>query len=153
MGSRVAINPVSSFLVSTGSAPRWRTLASDVQNVAQTTSSTSYVSLSLPSVTASTGTDAIVLLQVGDVSNDTAGEACRVSVDVSGASTIAATNSRSAIETSNAANDQHSIFFMLHYGDIEGVLTAGSNVFQMQVSVTGGTGSFDNCRLSVLSLS
>lgn len=112
---------------------------------AETTSSTSYTSLTTPgpAVTVTTGVAALVLIHSECANNGTGGS--RASYAVSGASTSAAT-------------DAHCVFF----GGVattgvgadctvwETALTPGSNTFTMQYRVSGNTGTFTNRRITVL---
>lgn len=144
----------SGLLTAASSAPQWRPVEMDIQNTAQILTSTSYTTGAFPSVTLGTGTDVLVIVTTGNVSNDTAGQSCWISVDVSGATTIAAADGRGARFESGAANDGGNIFLILYFGSNgpDAALTAGTNTFQMQGKVSGGQGSFDNNRITVIRL-
>lgn len=112
----------------------------------QTTTSTTAADLTTagPSVTVTTGTQVLVLVQAS-VSIAAATQAIQLYVVVSGATTIAATLIQTTAHT------------QVTYGqNLAGLwvptLTAGSNTFKVQYSVTGSTGTFSNRRICVLPL-
>lgn len=115
----------------------------------ETTGGTGYGALATPgpSVTVTTGTKAIVAV-ASLVQNSTIGQNSYASYAVSGASAISATDDRAVLITAAAANQtlRASSVYM------ETALTAGSNTFTMQYRVTGGTGSFQNRRITVIPL-
>lgn len=115
----------------------------------ETTGGTGYGALATPgpAVTVTTGTKAIVMV-TSLVQNSTIGQNSYASYAVSGASAISATDDRSVLITAAAANQtlRASAVYM------ETALTAGSNTFTMQYRVTGGTGSFQNRRITVIPL-
>jgi len=125
--------------------------ANDAVNVAtsETTASTSYTDLTTPgpSVTVTTGTKAIIMIGAR-MANNTLGEICSASVDITGASTIVAADGRAIRFESSAAND----IARLGYGYIMTGLASGSNTFKLQYKVTGGTGTFVDRHLSVQAL-
>lgn len=86
-------------------------------------------------VTVTTGTKALVGL-FGTLSNDTGGSFILLAYRVSGATTIAASDSSSLFYESSNANDQlrASAVFLRES------LTAGSNTFTLQVRVNANTG-------------
>lgn len=123
------------------------TVLSDYVAAAQTRSSTSFGDLSTvgPSVTVSTGSNAVVML-LASMANDTAGNGCQMSIQVSGASTIApsATYSIRTISSTAGRTYQVSAVFV-----VSG-LTPGSNTFVAKYRVElGGTGTFSERRLAV----
>lgn len=123
----------------------------DNQNVAtsETTASTSFTDLATvgPSITLTTGTKAFVMF-AARVANNTGGSSCVAAVDISGATTSAASDTRSLFYESSAANDnaRFSVAY-IHTG-----LTSGSNTFKLQYRVTGGTGTFLDRNLAVQAL-
>lgn len=121
----------------------------DFVNAAETTTSTSYTDLTSPgpSVTVTTSTNAIIML-CGRLSNNAGGSSCRMAVDISGASTVAANDNRALdYESSNADDAIQSSYAFTEIG-----LTPGSNVFTAKYKVNSGTGTFDNRRLTVVPL-
>lgn len=114
-----------------------------------TTGSTSYTDLSSagPTVTGTTGTRAFVWLGA-QMSNDTAGQACFMSFEVTGASAVSPADGSAAIYESGAAGD----LACLGSPPVEVSLTAGTNVFTAKYRVAGGTGTFLRRRLAVLCL-
>ena len=118
-------------------------------DTSETTSGTNYTDLATsgPAITATTGTNAIVIISA-QMSNDTGGQQCRVGVDVSSATTIAAADEDSiAYESSNAIDIIRMSTIIMFDG-----LTAGSNVFKMEYRVTGGTGTFLRRNIIVIPL-
>jgi hypothetical protein len=156
MGSRLAIGSNGSLMVSNVTAPIWRFVGFDVNyadaSTSQTTTSTTYVTAlggqNMPTVTATTGTRALVLVRCW-VSNNTAGDQCYLSYAVSGATTIAGIDSRAQRMESVNANDLHSVAFADHVS----VLNAGSNTFRAAARVSGGTGTFARPAIAVIPLS
>lgn len=116
---------------------------------AETTASTSYVALTTPgpAVTVVTGTKALVIIS-GRLSNGTAGAAASMGYAVSGASTIAADDTKSkTVQSATASNLDRGSWVGLEEG-----LTAGSNTFTAQYRVTSGTGTFGDRRIIVVGL-
>jgi hypothetical protein len=115
----------------------------------ETTTGTGYGDLTTPgpAVTVTTGTKAIVMV-ASLVQNSTAGQNSYASYAVTGASAISATDDRAVLITAAATNQtlRASAVYM------ETGLTAGSNTFTMKYRVTGGTGSFQNRRITVIPL-
>lgn len=120
--------------------------ATDEDNTAETTASTSYTDLATsgPNVTRTVGDRALVLWSAR-MSNNTAGETCFVSIDISGANTSSATDSRSIRFESDSANQQADISGHRFYES----MSAGSSTFKLEYKVSGGTGNFDNRRITV----
>ena len=115
----------------------------------ETTTATSYTDLATPgpSLSATTGTAAL-LIYGARVSNSAAGGICHVGVDISGATTSSATDTRSFAFESSAANDvMHGTWVELRTG-----LTGGVNTFKLEYRVTAGTGTFHYRSLSVMAL-
>lgn len=108
----------------------------------QTTASLTYVDLATtgPTVTITTGTKAIVIFGCM-LSNNTVGDGARAAIDVSGASTYAASDTNSFLAESGNANDA----FQGSWVTIYDPLTGGSNVFKLKYRAVGaGTASFSN---------
>lgn len=121
----------------------------------ETTASTSYTDLATsgPSVTVTTGTKAIAFVRCR-ISNSSAGSIGYVSIDVSGATTIAAADTFAIQYESSNAGDI-AVFggpIWFGTGGTAGALTAGSNTFKLQHRVNGGTGTFQNRELTVIPL-
>lgn len=108
----------------------------------QTTTSTSYTTLSGPAVTITTGTTALTWL-FAYLSIDTDSESAFYSVAVTGASTSAADDNRALTV------GRFTSAFLIGCAQVVYItgLTAGSNTFTGRIRVTGGTGTFDNRRL------
>jgi hypothetical protein len=94
-----------------------------------------------PAVTVTTGTKALV--HIGADVRSAAGQTSLVSVAVSGASTIAATDAR-ALSSYNGDVVRGSRAVL-----VTG-LTAGSNTFTLKYRVTGGTGTFIDREIIVI---
>jgi hypothetical protein len=127
-------------------APAGFTSVGNVVLTEQSTTSTSYTDLSTSqSVTLTTGTKAIIFLTC-EAKNGTVAGRNRISVAVSGSSSIAASDDYSAIFRYPVADPTSTItgtFFLTG-------LTAGSNTFTMKFkSVDGTTASFQNRYLIV----
>lgn len=151
MGSRLAIGAVNSHLVSSGSAPVWRTLGNDGSTSTHTSTSTSYVALSSWSpgetvqVTLTTGAGKALVLMTARVWNSTAGSSVFIAFEVSGATTLAFSDNRAGRYESSNAND------VANPALVEVVsLASGSNTFTAGGRVDGGTGSIDKMDMVVL---
>lgn len=145
------VTAAAQLLVSTGPnavAARQVDKATDLSNP-ETTASTSYTDTATagPAVTVTTSTEAMLFFGA-HMSNSSAGDECWVGYAISGATTLAASDSRAAMATSNAADDAYTSYITLN----QTVLTAGSNTFTMKYRVTGGTGTFNHRRLTVIPL-
>lgn len=113
----------------------------------ETTTSTSYTDLSTvgPTVTVTTSNLALVMWGA-QMSNDTADLSTRVSVGVTGASTIAESDVRALSFDPSSANGIFQGSHVVFYDD----LTPGSNTFTLKYRVAGGTGTYLRRRLIVL---
>ena len=138
-----------------GTAPEW-VGAPDSDDVAavESTTSTSYTDLATagPEVTIVTGTKALVLINARFDLSTGGNNFCSMSVEVSGATTIAASQ---AWDLGRLNNDWiragRSIVFGA--GTIPGALIAGSNTFTMKyASPSAGTGVYANRELIVIPL-
>lgn len=111
----------------------------------QGTTSTSYTDLATagPSVTVTTGTKALVVIN-GESFNSTT-QASSMSFAVSGATTIAAANDSALLNYGTADMGASQVFLLTS-------LTAGSNVFTAKYKVNGGTGTFANRRITVIDM-
>ena len=112
---------------------------------AQTTTSTSFADLATagPTVTVTVGASGKVALHLASrIANSSADTDCYVGVDISGASTVAAT---SLLIASAGAGK------ILRFGctTIITGLSAGSTTFKMQYAVAAGTGTFEARELTV----
>ncbi len=157
MGSRVGIGAANSHLVSTGSAPVWRGIATDVDTASATGTTTSYLPLDDPGagtgwdfvgeteVTVTTGTTALVLWKA-DLANDTAGSATLLSYSVSGATTVAANDNHKIKYESGGAAD------IAEFGgfDMRTGLTGGSNTFTLEGRVSANTGTIARPEIAVI---
>ena len=120
---------------------------------AQTTTSTSYTDLTTvgPSVTITTGTKALVIITSQLMSNTVAGLTASHSYAVSGATTIAASDTQrlmSAASTSGSFGPEitASTSYLLT------ALTAGSNVFTSKYKTNANTGTFANRVITVIDM-
>ena len=154
MGSRLAIGAANTHLVSTGSAPVWRGIATDVDTGSGTDGATSYVSLfgaggwgfaAEIEVTVTTGTEALILFKA-QLADTTGGALIHLSYAVSGATTVAASDNHSiSYEPSNANDRAEFAGFDLRTG-----LTAGSNTFTLEGRVSSGTGTIVRPEIAVI---
>jgi hypothetical protein len=121
----------------------------DVQavNTVQTTTSATYANLATvgPEVVLTTGPKALVVVS-SRVSNGTAGQNSWVSYEVTGASSVSASDNYALGYDSPVINSTA----YLSYATIEPSLVSGSNTFRMKYRVNGGTGTFSSRRLSVI---
>lgn len=115
----------------------------------ESTTNTSFTALSTagPSVTLTTGTMALVIVTARCL-NDTAGGFCHMSWQVSGASSIAASDATAFTYESSSAGDQMRASAV----HLTAGLTAGSNTFTAQYRVNTGTGTWSNRALIVIPL-
>lgn len=114
----------------------------------QSTTSTSYVDLTTvgPSVTLTTGTKVLVIASANTY-NSGAGNSNAISVAVSGASTIAASDSTSGYIRLNAASVAETVVMFTVV-----TVTAGSNTFTMKYLTSAGTANFRRRNLAVIPL-
>lgn len=119
-------------------------------NSTETTSSTSYANVQTngPSVTITTGTQALVFFGAL-MGNQTANAICYTSVGVTGASTVAASDTWAIVDDGHSAastddNVRRRSSFKMFTG-----LTAGDNTFTMKYRVNTGTGNFNYRAIAV----
>jgi hypothetical protein len=156
MGSRLAIGAAGSVLVSTGTAPVWRVTTGTIGGASYSGTSTSFAPFdgvawgSGTSVNATlvTGTKALVWYGARSVANATAGARVLLSVAVTGATTIAAAAGIATDDESSAVSDLNSPGRVNLFTG----LTGGTNGFQLQGSVTAGTGTVASPYIAVLGL-
>lgn len=137
------------YFVATGAnAIAARTFGYATVATSQSTTSTTYTDLSTagPSVTITTGTSALCFISA-QCSQATANVMCRVSVAVSGATTIAAGDGSEWISDGNPA-DQPISYTRLQ--PFVGTLTAGSNTFTLKYRTGSSTATFAERDLVVL---
>ncbi len=118
-------------------------------DVNESTTSTSYVNLATtgPTVTVSTGTIALVWYAV-EIANNTSNSLAKCSVEVSGASSVTASDAWMLSMDGNAANN-YSRGSMCH--TFTG-LTSGNNTFTLKYAVGSNTGSFKNREINIFPL-
>lgn len=128
-------------------------VASDSVLTAQTTSSTSFTDLATagPSVTVTTGTEALVTISAILGQGADAGQTIHAGVAVSGASTIAASTNYSLFLNgddfvSSSGNVSLSTTFKLTG------LTAGSNTFTMKYKCSSSSARFENRHITVFAI-
>lgn len=144
------------FFVTTGfRSIAQRIFTTDVVDVAETTTSTSYTDLATfgPSVTVATGTHALVIhgARIGDNTNTGGNPSTTTAVAVSGATTIAADVSRAAGIIQQSALGRQVALYTSRWWLYDN-LNAGNNTFTMKYATTSGTTSFDHRSLHVLPL-
>jgi len=145
-----ATTPGSLFAVTATNQIAERTPNANVALSQDTTTSTSYIStLDLgstgPSLTITTGVNAIVLLSAS-VSNNTT-LSSRMAYDISGATTRAGSDNRGIGVFGVASNGLNAGIAVLEQG-----LTPGVNTFTATYRVAGGTGTYNSRRLQVIPL-
>lgn len=140
----------SRIMISTGAnAIAERAPTSATVATAETTASPTYAALATPgpSVTVTTGTSAIVIF-TAQHDNSTSTAQNWTAIDVSGATTIAASDEISILTDGLAAGDdarfQKSYMFT--------TLNAGSNTFTLQYRCSAATATFSNRHLLVIPL-
>jgi hypothetical protein len=137
-------------LVYNGTAFVCITPQSSSDTTARTTSSTSYATLTgAPSVTLQTGTKALITVSGMMSQNGTAGYVY-IGCVVSGASTIVSSDTKAAgiyWGSGDLGNDKTTSFTYLETG-----LTAGSNVFTLQVKSPGATLTVKQKSLTVVGI-
>ncbi len=154
MNSRLGIGAARTFLVSDGSAPTWRVPGAAARTDSATSTNTSYNSLGGAAwyndsgqveVEKVTGTGALIMWKAR-LSNNTVGERTIISYDVTGDTTILESDARRIGYESGAANDD------AEFGGFDFItsLNAGTNKFQLQGRVSGGTGSISRPEIFVL---
>lgn len=130
----------SQYPVATGvNALAMRSVVGATVATSQTTTSTAYGDLTTvgPQVTSNTGTIAACLF-IAEVSNTGTNSATNVSVAVSGATSIAASDAwRTVLDGVTAGNANRVAGFHLFTG-----LNPGSNTFTMKYKIGTGTGTF-----------
>ena len=141
-----ATTPGAYFVTTSLNEITERVGARETLATSETTTSTSFTDLATigPDVTVTTGSLALVIFGA-EQSNSGTGST-RTSVDVSGASTIAAADIRSLTLSGGTAGETIQASHAVFYDD----LTPGSNTFTMKYRVSSGTGTFSRRRLIVL---
>lgn len=126
-----------------------RAWAHSTVEASETVTATSYTDGETfgPSITVTTSTEALVFFGA-TIQNDTVNVSASTSVAVSGASTVAASDSiRLDLDGITAANAMRRSGHHHFTG-----LTAGANTFTMQYKVAANTGTFTNRHLAVWAL-
>jgi hypothetical protein len=116
-------------------------------STSQTTTSTTYTNLATtgPAVTLATDTSAIVIA-TAEISNNTASKQCKMGFAVSGATTMAASDTYATWATSAGANGIYQMSGMFY---VTG-LTAGNNTFTAKYAAVSNTCTFVNRTLIVI---
>jgi hypothetical protein len=118
----------------------------------QTTTSGSYTDLSTsgPSVTLTTGTKALVIVSC-QMANSGANSLSYMDYTITGSTSRSASDGTAVIlRQTNAASGQNQDLRSSSASIVS--LTAGSNVFTAKYKVSGGTGTFSNREICVVSL-
>jgi hypothetical protein len=135
------------FVATGANAIAQRLILDDIVDASETTASTSYTSLGTngPQITLTTGTKALVWINA-HMSNSTT-ETTFSSFEITGASTVAAGDTRAVyLESAGASRSAR-------LGTSALLSTsAGSNTFRMLYRVTAGTGTFLRRRMIVMAL-
>lgn len=143
-----ATTPGRIFVVDGVNSIAERAVGSQTNNSIETTTSTSYTDLATPgpSVTATTGTRALVFIN-SRMSVNAAGGQAFAAIDVSGATTLGGNDANATRHESSAADDieRQSSTTLL-------TVNPGSNTFKMVYRVTGNTGTFADRHIVVIPL-
>lgn len=137
----------AAYLVATGAnALISRTMRTGDSSAVESTSSTSYTDLGTPgpSVTVTTGTSAIVFI-TAEAQTNTANSSHKFTFEVSGATTIAASDDWAVILDGN-----YDLSPVRRSSAHRVTLTGGSNVFKMKYAVGSGVGTFGKRQIAVL---
>ena len=144
----------------TATGLKWATLAASTPTNAvatiateESTTSTSYTDLATagPAVTLTTGTKALVIISTAFLRNDNNSTSSFISVDVSGATTVAAADSKALLlSTTSTGNSRPELGYTFAY--IATGLTAGSNTFTCKYRVSGGTMRTNNRIITVIDM-
>ena len=119
-------------------------------NSTQSTASTTYVDLAtVTSVTVTTGTSALCVWHAG-ANNASSNAGLYVSVAVSGATTVAATDD--ITNYTQTPSSSLGIYFPISSGHIFTGLTAGSNTFTLKYRTNTGTAFFGSRGIQVVAL-
>lgn len=127
-----------------------RAISANAIATQQSTTSTSYTNLATtgPAVTVTTGANAIAFIS-GLLSNNTSTAFALASIAVSGATTVAASDSNSLNwQPSSATSSGVRATAVAYYTS----LTPGSNTFTMQYRASAGTATFQDRVLTVMGL-
>ncbi len=142
------------LIVSTGlNSVTERDIVTASVGTAQTSASTTYTDLTTvgPNITITTGAKALVMVSAL-ISNATVNARSWMGFDVSGASTIGATDLRALAYISATANAEAQMSQVSLLSSATATLTPGSNVFTAKYRVTSGTGSWTTRYLTVMAL-
>jgi hypothetical protein len=133
------------FVATAANAIAARTTDQANVNVIETTAATSYGNLATngPTATVTTGAKALVAVR-SYLGNSSAPASTFASHDVSGASTISASDTRGPMLSGSAQTCKAADVMFLTS------LTSGSNTFQMKYRVSSGTGTYDDRRIWVM---
>lgn len=139
--------PGSYFAVSDTNQITQRTPAQSIVNVSESTTSTSFVDLTTlgPQVTVVTGTTALIIV-TAEITNNTASQAGRIGITISGATTETPDGSWVLRQETNGTSE----FNRCSASRLHTTLTPGTNTFRMTYAATGGTASFNFRNLAVL---
>jgi hypothetical protein len=145
-----ATTPGAYFTTSATNQITERIAATASVNTSETTTSTTFTDLTTPgpAVTVTTGVQALVVFSA-EINNNTASQAGRVAVDISGATTIAPDSQKVLRqETNGTAEFQRASVVFLQTG-----LTPGANTFTLKYSTVGtSTAAFNQRNITVLPL-
>lgn len=100
-----------------------------------------------PAVTVDTGTKAVVIVSC-DLANSTTGQAARASYEVSGATSVTASDAWALRSMAQATTNN----CQMSMASLQTGLTVGSNTFTMKYRTSGGTATFANRRILVIPL-
>ena len=148
-GQRIYETDTKSDLIYNGTSWVCVTLKSAIVATSETTASVTYAALTTagPAVTLSTGTSAIVTLSA-QITNGAAATTY-MGYDVSGATTLAAQDTRAIVLVTSAATTPN--LTLSQTFNVSG-LTAGANTFTAKYRVSANTGTFVNRSITVVGI-
>lgn len=137
------------FIVTSGlNSVIQRTPGSALVATLETTTSTTYTNLATSGATVNvTHTTSALVCHSCEMWNSTAGQFCFVGVELSSGTTLAASDGLAIAFESSGAGDRAKFGMAQIY---TGLTLGGATNFQMKYRVTGGTGSFQDRRISVI---
>lgn len=137
------------FVATGANAIAARTISPATVLTAESTGSTTFAALTTAGPTAAsvvTGTQALVIISC-QTDNNSAGGVSYMGYDVSGSTTISASDDNSLYFESSAIADQYRASYIDHV-----TLTAGTNTFTAKYRVSAGTGTFRRREITVIPL-
>ena len=148
--ARLAVGSAGAIYVVDNGVPSWKLVANAEVTASETSASTTFTNLATsgPSVTVTIGTSGLALVMTCRFFTDTVGHSGLASIDISGATTDAASDAEGLRYESGNVNDVAQFGRTRLYTG----LNAGSTTFKMVYRASGGMSTFANRHLIVLPL-